>query len=311
MAKALVTGGAGFIGSHIVRALLRRGDETRVVDDLSTGRRENIEGVAERIEFIEGDIADPATASRAVEGVEVVFHEAALPSVPRSIDEPEATNRACVDGTVALLDAARKAGVRRVVYAASSSAYGDQPGFPRREDMAPQPLSPYAAAKLAGEYYCQVFSMCYDLETVCLRYFNVFGPRQNPKSQYAAAIPIFVSKMLAGEQPTIFGDGAQSRDWTYVANVVHANLLAADAPGASGKVFNVGCGKTLSVNAVVKKIKDMLRVEIEPKYEPSRPGDVKKSHGDISQARDILGYGPIVTFGEGLARTVQWMRRNA
>lgn len=310
MPRTLVTGGAGFIGSHIVRTLLERGDETRVVDDLSTGRGENIEGVKDRVEFIEGDIADPDTAAHAVEGVEVVFHEAALPSVPRSIDDPLATNRACVDGTATLLDAARKAGVRRLVYAASSSAYGDQPGFPRREDMAPQPLSPYAAAKLAGEYYCRVFAECFGIETVCLRYFNVFGPRQNPKSQYAAAIPIFVSRLLAGERPTIFGDGEQSRDWTYVANAVHANLLAAEAEGVSGKVINVGCGHTLSVNAVVRKIKDILGVDIEPAYEPARPGDVKKSHGDLTRAREWLGYAPVVSFDDGLRSTIDWLREH-
>lgn len=309
MALNLVTGGAGFIGSHLVMALLECGEEVRALDDLSTGRRENLADVAGRVDFIEGDVADLATAERAVEGVDVVFHEAALPSVPRSVADPLATNRACVDGTAALLDAARRGGVRRVVYAASSSAYGDQPGFPRREGMAPQPLSPYAAAKLAGEYYCLAFSQCYGLETVCLRYFNVFGPRQNPKSQYAAAIPIFISRMLGGERPTVFGDGEQSRDWTYVANVCHANLLAASAPDAPGKVFNVGCGATLSVNGVIAAINAILGTDLQPAYEPARPGDVKKSHGDLTLARELLGYEPVVPFEEGLRRTVEWLKK--
>ncbi|HRU06993.1 MAG TPA: SDR family oxidoreductase [Candidatus Brocadiia bacterium] len=308
MGAYLVTGGGGFIGSHIAEALVKRGDTVRVLDDFSTGRRENLADLAGRVEVFEGDINDEALAAKAMAGVEVVFHEAALPSVPRSVADPAATNRACVDGTLSILNAARQSGVRRVVYAASSSAYGDQPGFPRVETMAPQPLSPYAAAKLAGEYYCQVFTRCYGLETVCLRYFNVFGPRQNPKSQYAAAIPVFTSLLLKGERPTIYGDGEQSRDWTYVANVVHANLLAAAAPKASGHVINVVCGDTRSVNEVVARINGFLDTKIEPLYAPARAGDVRRSEGDFARARELLGYRPQVSFEEGLRRTVEWFK---
>jgi len=304
----LVTGGGGFIGSHIAEALVKRGDTVRILDDFSTGRRGNLAELGDRVEVFEGDINDASLAARAMTGVEVVFHEAALPSVPRSVADPAATNLACVDGTLSILNAARQSGVRRVVYAASSSAYGDQPGFPRIETMAPQPLSPYAAAKLAGEYYCQVFTRCYGLETVCLRYFNVFGPRQNPKSQYAAAIPIFTSLMLKGERPTIYGDGEQSRDWTYVANVVHANLLAATAAKASGHVINVVCGDTRSVNEVVARINGFLGKKVEPRYEPARAGDVRRSEGDFAKARDLLGYQPRVSFEEGLRLTVEWFK---
>ena len=308
MAVYLVTGGAGFIGSHIVQALLERGDAVRVLDDFSTGKRENIAEFADRIELIEADLNDAAALRQGVADVEAVFHEAALASVPRSVDDPAATNRANVDGTVALLNAAREANVRRVVFAASSAAYGDQPGFPRREDMAPQPLSPYAASKVAGEYYLQAFTLCYGLETVALRYFNVFGPRQDPASQYAAAIPIFISRLLSGKPPTVYGDGTQSRDWTYVANVVHANLLAAEAPEAAGKVINVACGHTVSVNGVIEEIQKALGTSLTPEYAPARAGDVLMSDADISLARELLQYEPVVSFDEGLSRTVAWFR---
>ena len=304
----LVTGGAGFIGSHIAAALVERGDEVRVLDDFSTGRLENLAAISEHITLIEGSLNDADALKRSVEGAEVVFHEAALPSVPRSVADPMETNRACVDGTVTLLAAAKDAGVRRVVYAGSSSAYGDQPGFPRREEMAPQPLSPYAAAKLAGEYYMQVFTECFGLETVILRYFNVFGPRQSPKSQYAAAIPIFITRMLAGRRPTVYGDGEQSRDWTYVDNVVHANLLAAEAPKASGWVINAATGSTASVNEVIAALNRILGTNLAPEYAPRRPGDVLKSDADLSRAKELLGYEAIVDFEDGLRRTIEHFR---
>jgi UDP-glucose 4-epimerase len=306
--KCLVTGGAGFIGSHLCHGLLDRGDRVVVLDDFSTGRSENLAGLERRIELVRGDLNDAAAVARAVQGVEVVFHHAALASVPRSIDDPVGTNRANVDGTLALLVAARTAGARRVVYAASSSAYGDQPGFPRRETMSPQPLSPYAVSKLSGEYYVQVFGLCYGLETVCLRYFNVFGPRQDPNSQYAAAIPRFITRLLDGLPPVVYGDGEQSRDWTYVANVVHANLLAAEAPGATGRVINVACGQTVSVNGVIAAIQRVLGTRLATQHEPPRPGDVRMSDADIALAREALGYEALVNFEEGLRLTIAWFR---
>ena len=247
MRKFLVTGGAGFIGSHIAEALIERGDAVRVLDNLSTGDRANLEPFGASIEFIEGDLIDPDAVAAAVEGVDCIFHEAALPSVPRSLEFPLDTNAACVTGTVTLLDAARRAGVRRLVYAASSSAYGDQPTSSKRETDLPAPLSPYGAAKLAAEYYCQAFTASYGFETVAIRYFNVFGPRQDPDSPYSAVIPCFITALLTGAAPVIYGDGHQSRDFTYVKNVAHGNLLAADAPGASGRVFNVANGRSTSL----------------------------------------------------------------
>jgi UDP-glucose 4-epimerase len=309
MPTHLVTGGAGFIGSHIVAALVDRGDRVRVLDNLCTGHRRNIEPFGNRIEFIEGDLVNRRDVERALDGVEVVFHQAALASVPRSVDTPLDTNAACVTGTVTLLDAARRIGVRRVVFAGSSSAYGDQPTPNKHERLLPAPLSPYAAAKLAGEFYCQAFTATYGLETVVIRYFNVFGPRQDPKSQYAAVIPKFITEMLGGRRPTIFGDGRQSRDFTYIDNIVHGNLLAADAPDAVGKTINVACGESFDLLQLVDGINKALGTKLAPIFEPARMGDVRESLADISLARTLLNYEPKVGFGEGLRRTVDFYRQ--
>jgi len=311
MSIYLVTGGAGFIGSHIATALVGRGDRVRVFDNLSTGHRENLAHLKGRVEFVEGNLVDRAAMERALDGVEVVFHEAALASVPRSVDAPLDTHAACVTGTVTLLDAARRAGVRRVVYGASSSAYGDQAIAAKHEALLPAPLSPYAAAKLAGEFYCQAFTATYGLETVSLRYFNVFGPRQDPQSQYAAVIPKFITQMLAGERPTIFGDGRQSRDFTYIDNVVHGNLLAADAPHAVGHTINVACGESFDLLTLVDGINRAIGSKIEPIFEPPRAGDVRDSLADIMLARELLAYEPVVAFQEGLRRTIEYYRQSA
>lgn len=308
MAKYLVTGGAGFIGSHIAEKLVNRGDEVRIFDNLSTGSTENFAHLGDAVEFIEGDLQDPEKMEAAVEGIEVVFHQAALASVPRSIDRPMDTHGACVTGTVNLLNCCRNAGVRRVVYAASSSAYGNSPIMPKAEQHLPGPLSPYAAAKLAGELYCQAFANSYDLETVRIRYFNVFGPRQDPNSPYSAVIPLFVSAVLRGEQPKIFGDGEQSRDFTFVGNVAAANLLAAeaDASAVSGNVYNVACGGSLSVNDLLRAICKSLDKPFDPIYLPPRTGDVKDSWADISAAQRDLGYQVEVEFEEGLRQTIDY-----
>jgi len=304
----LVTGGAGFIGSSIARALLARGDKVRIIDNFFSGKRENLADIAKDIELIEGDIRDRATTARACAGVEVVYHEAAIASVPRSLADPVSSNEANVSGTLNVLHEAKKAGVRRVVYAASSSAYGDTPTLPKIETMIPSPLSPYAVSKLAGEHYCQVFAGAYQLETVCLRYFNVFGARQDPKSEYAAVIPRFVTAGLAGEGVTIFGDGLQSRDFCYIDNTVAANLAAAAAPAASasGRVFNVACGAATSLNDVVKLISDNLGRPIPITYAPARVGDVKHSLADIAAARAGLGWQAAISFEDGLRRTIDW-----
>ena len=304
----LITGGAGFIGSSIARALLARGEKVRIVDNFFSGKRENLADVAADIELIEGDIRDQATMARASAGVEVVFHEAAIPSVPRSLADPISSNDVNITGTLNVLHEAKRAGVRRVVYAASSSAYGDTPTLPKIETMRPSPLSPYAVDKLAGEHYCQVFAGAYGLETVCLRYFNVFGARQDPKSEYAAVIPRFVTAGLAGQGVTIFGDGKQSRDFCYIDNTVEANLAAASAPAASasGRVFNVACGVATTLNDVVKLIGEGLGKTIRVSYAPSRVGDVKHSLAEISAARQGLGYKGAVDFKEGLRRTIAW-----
>jgi UDP-glucose 4-epimerase len=304
----LVTGGAGFIGSHIVGALVDSGKRVRVLDNLSTGKRNNITALVGQIEFIEGDLVNPADVRRAVEGVDVVFHQAALASVPRSVDAPLDTNAACVTGTVTLLDVARQTGVRRVVFGGSSSAYGDQPTPAKHERLLPAPLSPYAAAKLAGEFYCQAFTATYGLETVTLRYFNVFGPRQDPKSQYAAVIPKFITEMLAGRRPTIFGDGKQSRDFTYIDNIVRGNLLAADAPAAVGRTINVACGESYDLLQLVEGINRALGTKLQPVFEPARAGDVRESLADISLARELLKYEPTIGFDEGLKRTVEYYK---
>ena len=308
LATYLVTGGAGFIGSNIVAALVDRGETVRALDDLSTGNRDNLADVMDRVAFIEGSVADEAVVREAVEGVDYVLHQGALASVPRSIDDPVSTNEANVSGTLRLLVAARDAGVKRVVFAASSSAYGDQPTMPKVETMAPSPLSPYATSKLAGEYYCQAFTICYGLETVCLRYFNIYGPRQDPQGAYAAVIPRFIAAMLAGQQPTIFGDGEQSRDFTFVEDCVQANLLACTAPDAPGHAVNVACGSRYTLNELVALLNKILGTSIEPVYEPPRAGDVKHSLADIALARRVLGYEPKFTFEAGLERTVAWYK---
>jgi UDP-glucose 4-epimerase len=308
MRTFLVTGGAGFIGSHIAEALVRRGDRVRVIDNLSTGHVENLDGFRDKIEFIEGDLRDATTAAAAVEGVDCVFHEAALASVPRSVKLPLDTHAHCVTATVTLLDAARRAGVRRLVYAASSSAYGDQPNSSKRETDLPGPISPYGAAKLAAEYYCRAFSATYSLETVCLRYFNVFGPRQDPDSPYSAVIPLFITAMLHGRRPTIYGDGLQSRDFTFVANVVHANLLAADAPDVSGRLFNCANGRTTDLLTLARMLNELLGTDVQPIHAEARVGDVRESMADITQARKCLGYEPQVGFEEGLRRSIEYYR---
>jgi UDP-glucose 4-epimerase len=308
MRTFLVTGGAGFIGSHIAEALVQRGDRVRVLDNLSTGHRANLEPCGDALEFIEGDVADPTAVAEAVRGVDCIFHEAALASVPRSVEAPLDTNAACVTGTVTLLDAARRAGVRRLVYAASSSAYGDRPSSPKRETDLPAPISPYGAAKLAAEYYCQAFTATYGFETVALRYFNVFGPRQDPDSPYSAVIPLFITALLAGKRPTVYGDGQQSRDFTFVANVVHGNLLAADAPNAAGRMFNLANGRATSLLSLISQLNELLGTQVEPIHAPPRVGDIKESLADISAARQALGYEPQVGFEEGLRQSIGYYR---
>ena len=304
--KYLVTGGAGFIGSHLVEGLLARGDSVRVVDNFLTGRRENLAPFLKSIELIEGDLADPGVAARAVAGTDCVLHQAALPSVPRSVADPLGCHHHCVTATVALLEAARQAGVRRVVLASSSSVYGDQPELPKRESQTPAPRSPYAAAKLCGELYAATYSRLYGLSTVCLRYFNVFGPRQDPKSQYAAVVPAFITAMLEGRPPTIYGDGRQSRDFTFVGDVVRANLLAAAAPKPlAGEAVNVACGRSCSLLALLDGIARELGKSVAPRFAPPQPGDVRESLADISRARELIGYQPEVSFAQGLAVTVR------
>lgn len=302
--RYLVTGGAGFIGSHIVDELVRRGETVRVLDNLATGKRQNLARVWDQIEFIEGSLTDPATVQAAMQGVDYVLHQGALPSVPRSVADPATSHEINVTGTVNVLIAARDAGVRRLVYAASSSAYGNSPTLPKREDMPTNPLSPYAVSKLAGEHYCRAFYQVYGLETVCLRYFNVFGPRQDPKSQYAAVIPKFIAMIRRGERPTIYGDGAQSRDFSYVANVVQANLLAATAPPAAGRVMNVACGQRHTLLDLVAALNRLLGTHLAPVFLADRAGDVKHSLADIAAAKELLGYEVLVPFEEGLGRLV-------
>jgi UDP-glucose 4-epimerase len=311
MTLYLVTGGAGFIGSHIVQELVRRGERLRVLDNFSTGRRENIAPFLEHIELVEGDLRDLPTVRRAVEGVDYVLHQAALASVPRSVADPLASNSANVTGTLHLLVAARDAEVKRVVYASSSSAYGDSPTLPKQEDMPTAPKSPYAVSKLAGEHYCRAFTEVYGLETVSLRYFNVFGPRQDPASQYAAVVPLFITAMLQGEPPTVHGDGLQSRDFTYVANVVHANLLATTAPGVAGRVFNIACGQRYTLLDLIAILNEIMDAHVTPVHTDPRSGDVRHSLADVTAAQEALGYRADVDFGEGLRRTVGWYRECA
>ncbi len=306
---ALVTGGAGFIGSHIASSLMAKGARVRVLDDLSTGHRENIEEIGGDLDFIEGSVADEQLLNKVLEDVEVVFHEAAIPSVPRSVEAPRQTHIASVDGTFSLLLAARDKQVRRVVYAASSSAYGDQPTLPKAEQMLPDPLSPYAVAKLVGEYYCQVFTRVYGLETVSLRYFNVFGPRQDPGSQYSGVVSRFISTLLSNERPVIYGDGEQSRDFTYIDNVVAANLKAASAKEASGKVINVANGQRITLNELLEELKDLTgKQDVTAEYRDPRVGDVRHSLADITLAQQFLGYESKVELREGLQRTIDWWK---
>ncbi|HEU5359563.1 MAG TPA: SDR family oxidoreductase [Candidatus Deferrimicrobiaceae bacterium] len=310
----LVTGGAGFIGSNLAESLLATGHRVRVLDNFLTGKRENLAGFAERygkaFELIEGDLRDLAVTRSAAEGVEYVLHQGALPSVPRSVADPILSSEINVGGTLSLLVAARDAGVRRVVFAASSSAYGDTPELPKRESMTPNPKSPYAAQKLAGEHYMRIFYEVYGLETVSLRYFNVFGPRQDPASMYAAVIPRFITSVLAGTAPPVYGDGLQTRDFTYIDNVVRVNLLACEAPKeACGKVVNVACGKRVSLLEILEIIYGLAGRRVPPRFEPPRPGDVRDSLADISRAKELLGYEPSVSFPEGLSRTFGYFRQ--
>ncbi len=310
MEKFLVTGGAGFIGSNICKELISQGCFVRVVDNLLTGKKSNLASIIDKVDFIQADMGDAEVAQSAMKDVDVVLHQGALPSVPRSVDDPAATHRHCVDATFTLLLAARDAGIKRFVYAASSSAYGDTPTLPKVETMPPMPLSPYAAAKLVGEYYCSVFYEVFGLETISLRYFNVFGPHQDPASQYAAAIPAFVTAILKDEPPTIYGDGEQSRDFTYIDNVVEANLLAARAKQTKGEVINVACGEAVTVNAIIDIINELLSKNINPNYTDPRPGDVKHSLADITLAEKLISYKTKVPFKQGLKLAINWYRDN-
>jgi nucleoside-diphosphate-sugar epimerase len=305
MANYLVTGGAGFIGSHLAEELLRRGHRVRIVDSLITGKRANLATLGDA-EFLHGDLAEGDVARRAVQGIDIVLHQAAIPSVPRSVEDPVTCHRANVDGSLNLLVAARDAGVQRVVYAGSSSAYGNQPTLPKTEAMPTAPLSPYALQKLVAEQYCQMFTALYGLETVTTRYFNVFGPRQDPSSPYSGVISLFISAMLAGRMPTIFGDGEQTRDFTYVGNVVDGVLRAAEAPNVAGQVINMATGGRISLNQLFEVLKGLTGAKGRPSYGPERVGDVKDSQADITKAQTLLGYRPLVSLEEGLAHTVRW-----
>ncbi len=308
MPNYLVTGGAGFIGANIVRALLDRGDHVRIMDNLVTGKMSNITPFLNRAEFVQSSVTDFDSCLNAVDGMDFVLHQAAIPSVPRSIDNPLACHDSNVTGTINLLEASRLKKVRRVIYAASSSAYGDLEAGRKNENLAPNPKSPYAAAKLAGEYYCRVYYRCFGLETVSLRYFNVFGPLQDPTSQYSAVIPKFITCIRNDQQPVIFGDGLQSRDFTYVDNNVEANLIACSAPDAAGEVFNIACGTSYNLLVLIRTLNQIMGKNIEPRFEQARKGDVLHSLADITKAGKILGYSPVVSFRDGLERTVQWHR---
>ena len=309
MDKFLITGGAGFIGSNIADRLLEQGHAVRVIDNFLTGKRENLSKAlsSQRFELIEGDIRNLDTVRRACEGIDFVLHEAAIPSVPRSIDDPITTNEVNINGTLNVLKASYENKVRRVVYAASSSAYGDTAVLPKKEDMIPSPLSPYAVSKLTGEYYCRVFTNVYGLETVSLRYFNIFGPRQDPNSTYAAVVPRFITALLKGESPTVYGDGEQSRDFTYIENVIHANINACYAPSAAaGRVLNIACGTRFTLNTVLRKLEEIVDKKANPKYLPPKKGDVKHSQADITNAANYIQYKIEVDFETGLRRTVDY-----
>ncbi len=309
MRTVLVTGGAGFIGSNLVDALLERGERVRVLDNYSTGLPSNLQHVKDRIELFEGDLLDERVTARAVAGVECIFHQAALPSVTLSVERPMDTHTQCATATVMLLDQARRAGVRRVVYAASSAAYGDQPTLAKRESDPVRPLSPYAAGKLCGELYCQAFYHSYGLETVGLRYFNVFGPRQDPDSPYSAVIPRFIRAMLTNQRPTIYGDGSQTRDFTYVANIARGNILASEAEGVAGQVINLADGRSTSLLRLMELLNHLLGTNVQAKFEPPRVGDVRHSMADITLAMDRLGYEPPINLEEGLRRSIDYYRR--
>ncbi|MFH1075665.1 MAG: SDR family oxidoreductase [Pseudomonadota bacterium] len=315
MKCVLVTGGAGFIGSNLAEALLRRGDMVRVVDNFSTGKRENLafteldKTALSRLEIMEGDLTEIELCRKAVKGMDYVLHQAAIPSVPRSIKKPIESNDANINATLNLLVEARDGGVKRVVFSSSSSVYGNTPVLPKTEAMTPCPLTPYAVQKLTAEHYLRIFYELYGLETVCLRYFNVFGQRQDPNSEYSAVIPKFIKALLAGNRPMVFGDGEQSRDFTYVKNVVHGNLLALEAPNAAGKAMNLACGSRLTLNELLAILKNIIGSKVEPVYADPRPGDVKHSHADISMSRELLGYEMQVSAEEGLAITVEYFKR--
>ena len=308
MARIMVTGGAGFIGSHIAAALVAQGDQVVVLDDLSTGHERNLEAIGGSVEFVRGSVTDDIAVAKAVAGCDYVYHEAALASVPRSIENPKANNEANVAGTLNVCAAAHEAGVKRLIYAASSSAYGDSPSLPKVETMPTNPKSPYAIAKLAGEHYVSVYASVYGMQTLSIRYFNVFGPRQDPDSPYAAVIPIFIDALLDGRPPTIHGDGEQSRDFTYIDNVVEANLKALTAPKLSGDVVNVALGDRTSLNQLYGWLKEIIGSDLEAEYGPERVGDVKHSQADVGRAQELLGYETKVTVAEGLKRTVEWYR---
>ncbi|MBN2071245.1 MAG: SDR family oxidoreductase [Candidatus Krumholzibacteriota bacterium] len=308
MSKYLVTGGAGFIGSNIASELVSRGEDVVVFDDLSTGHEDNLAGIATDIEFIKGDIRKPDEVRVAMKGVDHVLHQAALASVPRSIDDPVLVNDVNINGTLVVLEEARTAGVKSLVYAASSSAYGETEKLPKTEDILPEPLSPYAITKLVGEYYCSVYSQVYGLPTISLRYFNVFGPRQDPASQYAAVIPIFITHLLDGKAPTIYGDGEQSRDFTYVKNVVNANIAASKCVSAGGQMVNVACGGKYSLNELFAILCKLIDTDIQPVYAETRQGDVKHSHADITLAEKLFDYSVEISFRDGLTKTVEWYR---
>jgi len=310
MAVYVVTGGGGFIGSHIVEELLRRNETVTVIDNFSTGKHENVDPFADDVEIIEADIAEAKNLAQFLKGVDYVIHQAAIPSVPKSMADPVKSHHANVDGTLRLLVACRAAGVKRVVYASSSSLYGDSPTLPKHDGMMPNPLSPYGAQKLFGEMYCQVFTKAYGLETVSLRYFNVFGPRQDATSQYSGVLALFIPAVLQGRRPTIYGDGLQSRDFTYVKNVAEANLLACKVSGVAGQVFNVACGDRITVNSMLQQINKITGNDITPIYADARAGDIKHSQADITRAREHLGYQPKVGFEEGLRNTIEWYRNN-
>jgi nucleoside-diphosphate-sugar epimerase len=310
--KYLITGGAGFIGSNLTRYVLQKGHEVVVLDNFSTGKRENLAEIEDRITLIEGDLRDRSVVEKALKGCSAVFHQGALGSVPRSVEDPVTSHDVNVNGTLNVLESARSEGVRRIVFAASSSAYGDQPESPKQESMISLPKSPYAASKVAGEVYMQAYADAYGMETVCLRYFNVFGPRQDPHGAYAAVIPAFVTNLLRGERPTVYGDGEQSRDFCYIDNVCKANWLASQAPAdrCNGRPMNIACHRQISLNQILEQLQDLLGTKIEPIYTHERPGDVKHSLADVSLAKEMIGYEPEVYFQEGLERAIDWYREH-